>query len=171
MGGARWEVAAALLGSVAGELAGGGLVEVSAAPRRGALGLRLGLLVSAPRDEALGQGSASWTRLAVALGPRLRVEQGPWQLDLEGDLRGGPVFVSGQGYRDPRSETDFDLGLGGGVRLGRRFGAWAPFFDLGLAGWLRRQALRVQGLDETRDLPRIELTLAAGIQVSLEPDR
>ncbi|MCS6914391.1 MAG: hypothetical protein RMK29_06310 [Myxococcales bacterium] len=165
-----WEVAGSAWVSFAGTAAApGGTLEASVAPRGRRLGARIALLGAGPRDEALGPGWVSWTRLAASAGPRYALSKGRFLVSVYGEVLVALVVAQGRGYTESLTSVGGDLGLGGGARIGLRLGPIAPFVGGGVAGWLLPQALRVAGLESTSTLPRFEVMLLAGAGVGRFP--
>ena len=163
-----WQLGGAFIASFAGgDLVPGGMAELSLAPPGRALGARAVVFGTMTRQQAVGMGTASWTRLAFAVGPRYEL---PWKrapIDLHGELLGAALFVDGKGFRMNFSDTGFDFGVGGGVRLSGAGAALSPWLDFTGIGWLRQQNVTTANPDASSELPRVELLFSAGITFGL----
>jgi hypothetical protein len=148
---------------------GGGFLwlSIGPSPQRSQLGSRFGLLFrlggTSLKQLALGQGLADWTRLELSLGPRLRLSRGLLLCDLFLALTPALVLASGRELPQTFSSTGFDLGLGGGGKLGARIGSLFPFVAVSATGYVTDQALRVLGLAETTRLPPYSVQVSLGL--------
>ncbi len=155
-------VALALAAASSGATGAGQLVMYAAPPGQ-AWGARLGLSAAALRREALGADTgALWTRAQVELGPRYRVWPGRLLVDLHAQASAALLYVTGQGYAVDYQSWGWDVGLGGGLRVGLPL-RWAmPWLGVAATGSLRAQELRVLGQTDSGRLPRFDVLLALG---------
>ncbi|MBL8633735.1 MAG: hypothetical protein JNM40_10960 [Myxococcales bacterium] len=148
---------------------GGGFLwlSVGPSPQQHRTWSRLGLILrlggTSLKQVSLTQGLSDWTRLDLALGPRLRLAAGLWQCDLFLVVSPALVLVSGRELPQTFSSTGFDLGLGGGAKLGARLQALFPFVALSATGYVIEQSLRVQGLSDTTRLPPYSVQISLGL--------
>lgn len=148
---------------------GGGFLWLSVAPstQRSPIGSRFGLLVrlggTSLKQVPIAEGLADWTRLDIALGPRLRLVSGLWQCDLFLAVTPALVLASGRELPQTFSSTGFDLGLGGGAKMGARIGSLFPFVALSATGYVIEQSLRVLGLEESTRLPPYSVQVSLGL--------
>jgi hypothetical protein len=160
----RFEVAAGFLASLAGSaFAAGARAEILVAPARLNLAGRLALQAMDVREEALGRGRARWTRAAVAIGPDYRLRPGRFVIDFHAEFLAALLVIEGVGFDVGQRAFDFDPGLGGGVRAAIKAGPATPYIGASIAGWLRRQEGRVDGVLESVEIPRFEVFLTAGV--------
>jgi len=158
--------AAVLLSTAAGsELSGadvapGASVEVGLSSPSVCLGGRFALGGTGTRSLPLGGGSAEWTRLWLAAGPRCRLGRGRGFFEVRAEALLALVLERGMGFAFTADATDVDLGLGGGLRGGVRVGRGFLFVEAALAGWLRSQ--QVTGGSGSADLPRLEGFVSLG---------
>src|SRR5262249_33933659 len=82
----------------------------------------LGLMVTSPRELSVGLARARFMRIAARVGGRYRFALLPWTLDLSIAASPALFWASGLGFSTNYETTAFDLGLGVGVRAGRRIG-------------------------------------------------
>lgn len=145
---------------------GGGFVWGSLAPtseRWSRFGLMLRVGGTSYKQQALTLGSVDWTRLEVSLGPRVRFDVGSWLYELFATVT--PVLSLAQGRDLPQSfsSVGFDLGLGGGVRVGARIGSLLPFAAASATGFVREQRIKVLGIEETTNLPPYAVQVSLGL--------
>lgn len=108
-------------------------------------------------------GQARWWRAAIALGADFDVARGRrWAVVLGGGALGGLVSISGAGYAVNRTSRSVDVGAEAGVRGEWRPGRVRPWLGVSVIGWLRRQALDLQGDATSSILPRVEPMMAVG---------
>jgi hypothetical protein len=119
------------------------------------------------RDQPLGAGHVSWTRVTGALGPRYRLARRNICLDLTPQLLGALVWIDGQGYENNRNDSGFDIGIGAAARLAWARAKLAPWIGVALSGWLREQTIRVAGLAGSTDLPQLEVLGMAGVALGV----
>lgn len=160
----RWAVSAGFTASLAGAaFAPGATATVLLAGPRSRFAGRLAVTGLGYRDLALGPGAASWTRASIALGPAYRFSRGRVALDGHAEALVALLTVRGVGFDTTRQAFDVDPGLGAGARLLVRAGPVTPFVGVSVAGWLRRQQVRVTNTDLAGELPRFEVLLEAGV--------
>jgi hypothetical protein len=153
--------AAVLTGS---SFAPGGELAGAVVARRRPIGARAAFVGSGTRDATFPPGHASYTRYHLSLGPMLRFRPSRLLIDLHALVALGVVTLRGVGYQTNQTATDFDPGLGGGIRLGVRLGRYAaPFIGAEVVGWPRRQLFQIAGVSGAGELPRWDLILTAGV--------
>jgi hypothetical protein len=162
--GVRYDAAALFVASLDPAFAAGGLVDVTLGPARSRWAAHLGLLGTTTRAQPIGTESADWTRAALFVGPRLRLARGAWLVDFDAGVALALLYARGSGFATDRVSYNVDPGLSGGIRAGARLGPVAPFIGVGVAGWLRRQQLDVDG-GATASLPQWDLMLSAGVAI------
>ncbi len=162
------EVDVAFVAAFAGSaFAPGAALEVRLAAPGGGPGAWLGLFGQTPRDFALGDGSASWSRSAFRAGFGYRFWPGRWRLDVRAEGLLALLYLQGSGFEKTYRHFDFDVGVGAGARAGVQLGQVRPFVALDVAGWLRpAQAWATKGDTRvTSEVPRLDVLLSAGIAV------
>ena len=158
----RWALSAGAVAALTGTAAAaGGELALSLAPARGGFSGRLSLLGVGPRQQPLGSGAASFTRVALALGPAYRWWRGRWGLEAHAAALTALLVVHGVGFDVNRQALDFDVGLGGGARVLLRLGPVVSHLGVAVAGWLRTQTVRVDDL--STELPRYDVLFVAGL--------
>jgi hypothetical protein len=173
--GSAFDVGAALAGSLAPGAGSAGptigaLVVASYTPVGHAFGARLALVGTNERDLALQAGTVRWRRIAVAIGPQLRLATtGRWAFDLHGDALAAWVLASGEGFAEDRSTSGADLALGAGARLLRLGGRLVPWLELSADGWLRPQTAYTTP-SGSATLPRLEGLVALGLSFCACPE-
>jgi hypothetical protein len=165
-----WDVGAGLSGSLAPGSGGvapaiGALVVGSWTPGARRTGIRLALAGTMDRELPLGAGRVRWQRTDVALGPQLRLASAasPQAVDLHAEALAGWLVASGNGFTNDLREGSLDPGLGAGARLSLGRGAFVPWLEASLAGWLRRQTAYATPGTDVVTLPRFEASLALGV--------
>jgi hypothetical protein len=159
----HYELSAAFLSSITstGAFAAGGQAS-AALTRRGARWFgRLSLFGTDTREQPLGFGAMSWSRVALAAGTTYRFGT-TWQLDLQADAVVALLVLRGGSGTDS-SAFNVDPGLRAGLRGMRRWGHLAAFLEAGVVGWLRSQQVKASGSADSVELPRVEVLLAAGV--------
>ena len=162
----RFDVALGFLVSVAGgEVAPGATMAATLAPPGGQLGLAVALSASATHSQSLGSlsGSAHWTRVALAAGPRYRLGHNALMLDFHAGGVIALLHVEGVGLPVTASDTRAQFGLDAGLR-----GLWAwnnaaGWIGLDLLGYPGHDSLEVGGFGASGQLPRVEVQVACGI--------
>ena len=142
------------------DLAPGASAEVGLSSPGICLGGRFALGGTGTRSRPLGSGSAEWTRLWLAAGPRCRLGRGRGFFEVRAEALLALVIEHGAGFPFTADATDVDFGLGGGLRGGVRLGRGFLFVEAGLAGWLRSQ--QVTGGGASAELPRLEAFFSLG---------
>jgi hypothetical protein len=164
----QWTIGAAFLTSFAdGDLAPGGMAELAYLPAHGSLGARIAVSGTTTRQVTLGTGTASWTHVAFAIGPRYAVPSKHAPIDLHAEFIGSALLLSGAGFRMSSSDTGFDAGFGAGIRLAGSRHTLSPWLDFGAAFWPSEQTVRASNPDVSATLPRVEILFAAGIDFGL----
>ena len=160
----RYDTGAAFVASLAGSaFAAGGALDVALAPRAGHWMARLSLTGESLRAITLSPGHVDWTRAAVGLGPRLRLRaRARWLFDVWAEALAALLVANGSGFVRNQQSFNFDPGIGGGVRVSLRYGRFAPFVGIGIAGWLRQQQLSVTATNNSVSVPRFEALFSAG---------
>src|SRR5262249_37663848 len=135
-----------------------------AAARRGSRWAgRFALFVTESQEEPLGMGMTSWNRLLLTAGPSWRAAPGGRLLDGAAGAVGALGHGRGGGYTTARDEYGFDPGVGAGVRLALPPAPLVPWIGLSSIAWLRREALRVDGVPGQVELPSVDVLVTAGI--------
>jgi hypothetical protein len=127
-------------------------------------GGRLAFTWISSRDQRVGSGKASWTRLGPGLGPRYRLAAGPIHIEGHVQVQLGVVHAVGQELRPAAKANGFDPGLGGGLQLVLPGGPLAPFVGVTGLGWLAEQRLNATGAPPI-PLPRWDVQVLVGILV------
>jgi len=158
-------------------ITGGGSLELQLAPYSPRLGGRLGIQISAtamgmrrlpitadsPSGDELIQGSADFTRLSLTIAPRYRLWR-DWPLV---EVHAGPVLgaaiVEGSGFVVSYRSRALDVGIAGGLRVGRALTRFALWSQLGFVGWLRPQELALSGMAPSARLPAWDILLSVGL--------
>ena len=166
---AQWDVGGGFVTFVAGGAAFGGMLEAAVARAEAGLGARIAVAFASSRDESLGMGQASWRRVLVQAGGRYRIARGRVRADLNVDVVGGFLSLSGAGFPQNMDDSDFDPGVSAGARVGRTWGALEAWVSAAGVGWLKEERLHVNGLTSVTSLPRAELLLGAGLSWSFAP--
>jgi hypothetical protein len=158
------EVSASFVGAIdpAG-FAPGGLAEVAFAPRQQAWWGVLSLAGSGARTFSAGGSEARYTRAYASLGARRRFAVSAWRFDLEADTSFALTWIDGVNLATQRHGYAFDFGLGGGLRVGRRVGAFTPFLSARVVGWVTRQTVVTLGDPFRADLPRVDGLFSTGV--------
>jgi hypothetical protein len=108
-------------------------------------------------------GKASWWRAFLVLGPELDVARGRrWGVVVSAGAAAGVASISGTGFDVNRQTLSLDVGAEAGARLTWRPGRLRPWLGASVVGWLRRQAVDVQGVSAGTELPRVEPMAALG---------
>ncbi|HNF96112.1 MAG TPA: hypothetical protein PK493_02400 [Pseudomonadota bacterium] len=145
---------------------GGGFGLLQLAPTKAGWN-RLGAVVlvggTSLKQQAFLQGSVDFTRLQLAVGPRLRLSVGSWLFDLFATVSPALTLVYGRDFPSTFASQGFDLGLGGGVRAMAKLGALLPFVMLHASGFVREQRLHVLGADATAALAPYSVQLGLGL--------
>jgi hypothetical protein len=163
--GAAWEIGSGLVGSfTTTEFALGALVDAAVAPRHW-WALRLTLRGTDTRQEPLGVGHASWTRLVVGAGPVYRSARSPVRIDFSIQALAGLLFISGSGFSTTRDDTTLEPGIRGAVRLGLTEWTARPWIEASIDGWPQSQRGHVQESADVAVLPHLEVLMIAGISV------
>lgn len=145
---------------------GGGFGWLSLAPtaeRWSRFGLLMMIGGTSYKQQALTVGSVDFTRLQASLGPRLRFDVGAWFCELFAMVTPALALVQGRDLPQSASSVGFDLGLGGGARVGARVASLLPFAAVSASGFVREQRIRVLGLDETVSLPPYAVQVGLGL--------
>src|SRR5450432_3457354 len=146
------ELGAAIMGALApgGEAANlgaafGGMITASWTPATGGAsglggsagwGAQASLRGTGERTTDVSPGTANWRRFGLGLGPQYRwgIGHTGWEFDLHAEALAALLTIRGAGFASNASERAFDLGVGGGVRLGKGVGSWRPWVELAGAG-------------------------------------
>jgi hypothetical protein len=159
--------AGALVSLVKGQAAFGGegtlVLGGESTPWIGALALTAVGTHSVP----ISPGQAEWDRLALMLGPGLRLRFGALALEPSVSFALCWIRIRGEGFSTNKIANDWDLGLWAGVRLSLAAGSFRPWFGASIGDWLRGQQVEVDGLTGTEHLPNVELLLALGLSFEL----
>ncbi|MGC4119511.1 MAG: hypothetical protein QM765_34065 [Myxococcales bacterium] len=159
-----WELGLSVVAGWSEHPVGGGL-ELGWWSGRWGLGLRL--VYPGSGTVRLGGGEVWWARPAARLGPRVRFEPGPVEIDLRVELVAAALAMEGHGFPANESAWSFDPGLGATARIGLRAGRFLPWLAVGGTGWFKDHALTVAGVDAAARLPRGEAFAALGVSLIL----
>ena len=144
--------------------AGSARVDVGARVQR--FGLRLAFAGDSARDESIENGTATWRRLMVGIGPSIALTDRTVQLELYAQLALGITTVRGRGYDTNLSATDVATGMTGALRLGIGRSRVRPWLEIGGRLWLAPQAVAVTKENQPVsriDLPRTDVRVMAGL--------
>jgi hypothetical protein len=144
--------------------AGSARVDVGARVRR--FGLRLTFAGDSARDESLENGTATWRKFMVGMGPSLALIDRTVQLELYAQLALGITTVRGRGYDTDLSATDVSAGLTSALRLGIGRSRVRPWLEVGGRLWLAPQEVAVSRQDQPASrlaLPRADARVMAGL--------
>jgi hypothetical protein len=173
-----WEVgAAAVLAMTSQALTGGGSLEVQLSPPRlfgqrpsrfgvrvgaTAMGLRRQLL---PVDANAPDGAVDWMRVQVLVAPRYRLWLDRPLVEVYAGMLGAAVLTTGSGFLRSYRGQGFDLGIAGGLRVGRGWERLSLWGELGFAGWLIPQELVLAGSPPSARLPAWDILLSVGSSI------
>lgn len=166
-----------LLALSRGQAAGGGTIDLHVSSARNRWGGRLLIGGTGLRPEPLAEGTVDWTRLwAAALGRYRGVgAEGALSWDVSLGVWSALALAEGRGFAQNFRSQAFDVGVGGGLRLGRPIAVppgsstagprcIVPWVDLSAVGWLRPQMLRLAPPDPVRTtMPAWDILLSGGI--------
>jgi hypothetical protein len=160
--------AGALMSLVKGQAAFGGMGTLvlggESTPWIGALAVTAVGTHSIP----VSTGSAEWDRLALMLGPGLRLRWGAFAFEPSVSVALCWIRIRGAGFHPNEIANDWDLGLWGGARLSVAAGSFRPWFSASIGDWLRGQEVQITGLPGGPvHLPNVELLLALGLSFEL----
>lgn len=129
------------------------------------LGVELAVTGQGRRELALATGRALWSRFSVSLGPvaTLHLLDG-LDVSLGAALIGGPFWVTGLGFDEPRSVLDWDLGASAQVKVMLpKVWKLRPFIAVGGVLWLRRHLVEAKTPDATKVIPYLEASPTLGL--------
>jgi hypothetical protein len=111
----------------------------------------------------IAPGQARWWRASLSLGADHDAARGRrWAVVLGGGALVGVASISGAGYAVNRTSRSVDAGGEVRARVEWRAKRARPWVGASLAGWLRRQALELEGAATSAALPRVEPMVALG---------
>lgn len=143
---------------------GFGLLQLApTSPRWNRFGMMLFVGGTSLKQQALLTGSVDYTRLQLAVGPRLRLSVKSWLFDLFATVSPTLVLVYGRDFPATFASQGFDLGLGGGVRVMARLGSLLPFAMVHGAGFVREQRLLVLGADASAAIVPYAVQIGFGL--------
>ena len=129
------------------------------------LGVELGVMGQGQRSLALSTGSAQWSRFSVSLGGTFsaQVLDGV-DVGLGVAVVGGPFWVTGVGFDDPKSVLDFDVGATATAKL-LLPSLWKlrPFIAVGGTVWFRRHVAEAKTPDRAVVIPFLEASPTLGL--------
>lgn len=156
---------APILSVVNGELAFGARVETTRVGHRGRVGGHAALSATTTRSEPIPTlaADARWQRVALALGPNLRLARAHPGIDLRAGAVAALLHVEGSGVPRAASDTSLQLGMTAGLRA---LWSWQN-----AAGWVGADVYLFPGDDrlsvgnygDVGRLPRAELQLSLGM--------
>jgi hypothetical protein len=150
-----------LFASLAGPTLSPGAM-LSAILWRRSWGLGLSLSGTTLREQALGRGTAAWTRGALGLGPARRLLARPVSIDLRVEALAGLTLGRGSGYMRDDTPTAWTYGGGAGLEVSRAWGALVLCAGASGALW-QAQELLVDVSGDRRPLPQAEARAGAGL--------
>jgi hypothetical protein len=116
------------------------------------------------------QGTASWTRLALGVGPRCRAGVGALYGEVMTSFLVASVLAVGQDFDRNRLSRGWDVGGELGFRLGRRFGNIAAWSGLSMSYFWRagHEGDSVEATNaEHREVPPLDLAATVGMSIFL----
>jgi hypothetical protein len=154
-----------------GQVAPGARLAGWVAPGRGHLGLSAVMSGVTARSASIGARSdaARWSRFTLAAGPEARFDVGGTTVGARVQALAALLRVEGVGLTTTESDSSTQFGTAMGLHLGRPWGNATPWIGADLLVWPGRDRLKVTGLAEQGQLPRIELQLAAGLSLGRFP--
>lgn len=146
-----------------GAWAPGARVELGLGPAGARWRLRLAGTVIGQHTLDVPPGQATWWRAFAQLGADVDVARGArWAAVVGAGALGGVASIAGAGFAVNHQARSVDLGAEGRARFEWRPGRWRPWLGVLVAGWIRRQALDLQGASSNAALPRVEPMAALG---------
>jgi hypothetical protein len=164
-----WSLSVAAQGlgvaSAAGSWTAGGAVDFQLAHARG-FGLRGAVWATGFRSQDLGgeSGRARWARWAVGVGPSYQHAAGHLMLSAFGQLAVGQIFVTGEGFDRTYSDWSANLGARAGLEVGLVRRGLSPVLGVGAVVWPGSQRARADGVQETAELPAIDMFVSLGLR-------
>ena len=139
--------------------------EIDIRRSRGASAARLVVLAAGTRTVELGSGTAAWRRLVGGVGAARGWGTPASFIQVGIDAMAGATLIEGRGFASGGSSNSLDVGGSPWLRAGARLAAlpitvWA---SAGAVAWLREQRVRVEGIQASAALPRLDLVLGAGL--------
>jgi hypothetical protein len=165
----RWSLSAAAHGvgvaSAADAWTPGGAVDFQLAHARG-FGLRGAIWGAGFRSQELGaeSGRVRWARWAVGVGPSYQRAAGSVLLSLFGQLAVGQIFVGGEGFDRTFSDWSADIGAGGGIEVGLARAGLSPVLGVGAVVWPGSQQAVAIGVQDTVELPAVDMLVSLGLR-------
>jgi hypothetical protein len=147
-----------------GGLAPGARLELARQGQDSRWRARLAVTAVGRHTIAVPPGRAAWWRAFVQLGGDYEIARGRrWAFVLGAGAVGGVVSISGDGFAENHSTRSVDVGGEARARLEWRPDRHVrPWLGAQAAGWLRSQALDLQGAPSSAALPRVEPMAALG---------
>jgi hypothetical protein len=113
---------------------------------------------------AVAPGQAHWWRASLSLGADYDLARGErWAVVLGAGALTGMAWIAGDGFTVDRTSRSVDAGGEVRARAEWRRGRVRPWLGISLAGWLRGQALELEGAATSSALPRVEPAAALGV--------
>jgi hypothetical protein len=128
-------------------------------------GLRTDATGSTEQEQTLMVGAVRWRRLALAVGPQLRLlsPSQRWIVDIHVQALASWLSVRGVGFATNRADSTVEPGAAAGIRLMLHRGQLTPWLALGITGWLREQIAYANPGNPSTSLPRLDGMLALGV--------
>jgi hypothetical protein len=133
-------------------------------------GLRLSATLPWTRELVMGTGTASWSRVPIAVGARYRNRVRRFYVEVDGNLAVAPAFAAGHGFDTNLDAVGLDAGAGGGARIGLRFGrlsiwaaAGATYYFARRISWWPDLTVSVDNQPTTTTLPDLDVAAVVGI--------
>jgi len=132
------------------------------APPGAGLGVVARVAFALPQSLALESGEASYSRFPFGVGGVVRLEPGPFGVELQAGPALGWLRVRGVGFSPNHAHNDVTFGIFGAVRAGHPLGAVEPFVEVQVVGWLTQTTVVVDDPARGATLPPVALAFLAG---------
>lgn len=115
----------------------------------------------------LDRGEVSWRRTHAFLGggwQSLGASSGSfWRASADAGLLLGWLMASGSGFGPNDHQDVFEYGVGAGLGVKRRMGAWSVWLEFRTHFWARQQRAVLSGSTSDAALPRLDLLAILGV--------
>lgn len=147
-----------------GGVALGGLVFLQLRVARFPAALGAAFTGATLRSLPLGEGTVSWARISIGVGPEVPLSVGTTSLNFSAHVISGPVFLSYLSAAEATSTVTANLGVRAGARLGFR-GLEGPQFFIGLSAtaWIVGPRPKLTAEPPVVALPWLDLDVVAGL--------
>jgi PBP4 family serine-type D-alanyl-D-alanine carboxypeptidase len=117
-------------------------------------------------------GNTDWTRIAGMVGPRFRMKNRQFVLDLKAAVGAGYFLVQGRNYPVNASNTLWALGAGAGARLSLDRGVMSPWLALDAVAWPGHHPIEIRDpktgmITATSDIPAMDVLVSLGFTLRL----